>query len=131
MPHSIHPRRCLLRLLQQNLGHPPTCPMSPDNCCTGCCGHYRDRNTGSNAEPAVEDWIRTSERDLAACIRWRQTDAVHELPKRGINVEFVRAVFAHHDAPPTGSAEMPARCHPPCPLPRGSYQRGLMERGTY
>src|SRR5262249_16260168 len=22
MPHSIHPRRCLLRLLQQNLGHP-------------------------------------------------------------------------------------------------------------
>jgi hypothetical protein len=25
MPHSIIPRRCLLRLLQQNLGHPGVC----------------------------------------------------------------------------------------------------------
>ena len=81
--------------------------MSPDNCCAGCCHHYRDRNTGPNAEPAVEDWIRTCESDLAACIRWRQTDAVHQLLKRGINVEILGAVFPRHDDPPVGSAECP------------------------
>src|SRR6266700_4239271 len=27
MPHSLHPRRCLLRLLQQNLGHPQQIPQ--------------------------------------------------------------------------------------------------------
>src|SRR6516225_2783650 len=101
--------------------------MSPDNCCAGCCGHYRDRNTGSNAESAVENWIRTCKSDLAACIGWRQTDAVHQLLKRGINVEILGVVFARHDDPPVGSAEMPARCHPSCPLMRGLYQHCLIE----
>jgi hypothetical protein len=65
--------------------------MSPDNCCAGCCSHYGDRNTGSNAKPAIEDWIRTNEGDLAACLRRRQTDAVHELIKFCLNDELIWA----------------------------------------
>src|SRR5262245_64341208 len=99
--------------------------MSPDNCCAGCCHHYRDRNTGSNAESAVEDWIRPCESDLAACIRWRQTDAVHQLLKRGINVEFLRAAFVHlfvyHVDPPYGFAEITDRCYTSCTFDRELY----------
>src|SRR5262249_34039746 len=99
----VDPVNCLPEVDRKILAAPGS--QSPDNCCAGCCGHNRDRDTGPNAEPAVEDWIGANERDLAARILRRQTNLVHELVKCCRNVQLVggsvfrtNSVFSHHQS---------------------------------
>src|ERR1700732_1791752 len=98
---------CLPKINRKILA--PPSPHSPDNCCPGCCGHDRDRNTGPNAEPALKYWIGANEGDLAAGILGRQTNPIHELVKWVPRCPALRRQPFSNQQPSSASAAHPFR----------------------